>query len=134
MFKLAWRPPRIDYTVHVDHWVYALASLDRFGDKKPLCKLLRDCDLSPEVGEYLADLIERRNVPLPNGHPRTPAYTIGDHNMDLSLALNDVSRYRRSGMSLEAALEKAANEWGLDIDTLRLSRQGRHTSLRRAKK
>jgi hypothetical protein len=130
MRKLAWKRPQIDYTIHLDFWVDALAQLDGRGDKKPLQRLLRDCELQSEVGEYLADLIERRCVPLPRGRPSVPAYTIGDVNMSHLLALRNVDDYRQR-MSLEDALEKAANESGLTVTALRLSFQGRHTSLRR---
>jgi hypothetical protein len=132
MRKLAWRPPRIDYTIHIEYWVDALTALDQFGDKKPLCGFLRNCELSSEVGEYLADLIERRCVPLKKGRPRTPAYTLGDLNIQYLNALYNVEAYRQEGMSLDDALEEAANESGLSLTSLRLSHHGSHTSLRRS--
>ncbi len=59
----------------VDHqWVDALYQLEqaRPKNKKPLCDLIRDCEL-PEVARVcLVDLIERRFPPPPLGHKRTP--------------------------------------------------------------
>jgi hypothetical protein len=117
-----------------DDWIEALVALDQGKDKKPLTDMLRsDCALSSNVREYLADLIERHCTPLPRGRPKTPAYTIGDKNIAHFIALKFVQAYRRAGMPLEDALEKAAKERsGLTVTALRLSYQGRHTSLRRS--
>ena len=124
--------------IHLDFWIDALATLDQSGDKEPLTALLRDESflqhMLPELGEYLADLIERRCVPLPKGRPKTPVYTTSDMAMSHSLALKQVDAYRQEGMSLEDALEKAAKESGVSVTALRLSFDGKHTSFRRSKK
>jgi hypothetical protein len=119
------------------NWIQALDQLEarswlgEGGDKKPLTDLLRsDCELPKEVREWLADLIERGVPPSPN-RPRTPAYTISDVSLLHLIAVKIVRDYRQQGMSEEAALEEAAKESGLTVETLRLSVQGRNSSLRR---
>lgn len=118
-------------------WIAALEELRTSGDKKPLQRLLRNCELSPEVGEYLADLIER-GVPSPpkGGKPRTPIYfgKMSDKNAYHEQAIFDVRVYRQEGLSLDDALKKAAKLWGLNETSLRLSYTGHHTSFRRAMK
>ncbi len=121
------------------NWIEALDQIeerpwlsDNGSNKKPLTDLLRsDCELPKEVREWLADLIERRCVPLPVGRPRTPVYTISDTSLLHLLAVQWVRKYRREGMSEEAALEEIAKECNINVTSLRLSFQGKNTSLRR---
>jgi hypothetical protein len=110
-----WKRPQIDYTVHPDHWIWALYDLEDRGDKKPLCDLLRTCELSAEVGGYLADLIERRLPPKSRGRPRTPAYVVPEVIISHELVLRAVAKYRKMGMSEEDAIEKAATENDLAV-------------------
>jgi hypothetical protein len=116
-------------------WVEALDELDRLRDKKPLQRLLKsDCELSPKMRRYLADLIERRCVPLPKGRRHTPIYTITEKEVRHCFAHWDVADNRKLGMSLDDAIKKAANRFHLNTTSLRLSLEGRHTSLRKSMK
>jgi hypothetical protein len=54
-------------------WLTALDQLDRLGNKEPLLHLLSsNCELSPKVRTYLADLIVRGVRPSKK-HPHRPA-------------------------------------------------------------
>jgi hypothetical protein len=121
-------------------WVEALEDIDYIDndhDKKPLTRLLRsDIELSPLVRDYLADLIDRRCVPLDRRHKRLPAYHHGlsPLNWHYMMTHQEVDAYRQEGLSLDDAIEKAATKEGLNASTLRLSYSGKHTSFRRARK
>jgi hypothetical protein len=85
----------------IDDWVDALTHLDMFIQKEPwgpkthkeavapLCKLFRDqrAELSPDVREYLADLIERVELCRPKGRQKVPTYTISEANQNWYLAI-----------------------------------------------
>ncbi|SHL14836.1 hypothetical protein [Bradyrhizobium lablabi] len=116
-------------------WVEALEQLDRLKDKKPLRRLLEsDCELSSKVRQYLADLIERRCVPLPKGRPKTPAYIVSKDDALLMIAGESIRAYIQRGDSEEVALDKVEYETHLAKTALRNSYEGRRTSLRKSKK
>lgn len=115
-----------------DAWITALDRLDQLGDKEPLKELLR-LNLPPKIGDYVADLIERRCTPLPKGHPRTPAYTISRADAKLLIAHDSVLAYVQRGLSVKVALEKVAKECDLDHDQLANSYKGKRGSLNRSK-
>jgi hypothetical protein len=111
-------------------WEDALDQLED-GDKKRLCQLLRsDLELTPLAREWMADLIECRCIPLPKGRRKTLAYTQSDKAIDHWLAHDDIKRFRKTGMSENDALQKAAKINGLTVTALKLSREGHHRSFR----
>jgi hypothetical protein len=118
-----------------DPWVVALDQLDRFGDKDPLVALLRsECDITPTIRSYIADLIER-GIDKPGTRPRIPTY----YKMSITLqilehAVQAVHEYIASGMLEEVALENVAVDWYIDLSTLRLAFRGKHSALTRSKK
>jgi hypothetical protein len=115
-----------------DAWLIALDRLDRLGNKEPLKELLR-LNLPPKIGDYVADLIERRCVPIPKGRPRTPAYTISRAEAKLLAAHDSVKAYVQRGWTVKVALEKVATERNLDHDQLANSYKGRRGSMNRSR-
>ena len=112
-------------TLH--RWRKALAAI-KDGDKEPLKQCLTSCELQSEVGQMLADLIERCRVPLPRG--RRPANPVTAKQDAQHSALVDEWLFRKAGMSKDEAIKKAALENGLSETTVKLLCEGRHRSFR----
>jgi hypothetical protein len=120
-----------------EDWLNAFKAVDQHGDKKPLTALLRSTrEQSPIVHEYLADLIERKMVPVPMGRSRIAAYDRSDIERRLLLAVYVVRNYyiKALGYGIQAAIEKAAQDFAISPDTLGDAYAGRRTVARRIRK
>jgi len=128
----------IDDSLRIDEdWLNAFKAADEKGDKcdkRPLTTLLRSGrKLVPAVRDFLADLIERKLVPLPKGPSRIPAYDLSDIEKQLLLAVMSAHDYvERCGDSVQDALVKAAKEYPeISVDTLAAAYAGQRTLARR---
>jgi hypothetical protein len=118
-------------------WIVALDRVDRLGDDTQLNALLATADPSPTIAKYIEDLIERRQARKgkSSGRPRKPAYApFGLKDLLLMIAKETVRSYVRSGMSVEAAVDKVTAETGYTRREVDDAYNGRRPSLRKARK
>jgi len=118
-----------------EDWLNAFKAVDEKGDKKPLTALLRSGrELAPAVRDFLADLIERKTVPVPPHRPKTPAYDQSDAEAWLLLAIESVHGYVNEGYGVQGAVDKAAEEYSILPNVLANAYAGRRGSTARINK
>jgi hypothetical protein len=118
-------------------WVDALEAIDLRGDKTLLCSLLRnpEAELSPDVRDYLADLIERKEFKRRQGRQKVAAYAvISETNWRWELGCSLTRSYIQSGDPEDTALDKAAAEISRSREQLKSVFHGKHGAFNRSKK
>src|SRR5262245_38339474 len=113
-------------------WIDALRELDLRGNKAPLIKLLRDkrTSLPNDARWHVADALERFQLNLiqgGRGGRRTPSYDLSMHVAQLDAATKSVRRAVKDGMSLDEAVSRKAEHYGVDEEALRSDLAGKHT-------
>ena len=119
----------------IQPWIDALRKFDQCADKGPLLELLKsERSLPKEARWYLADLLQRYNLKRPRGWRTTPAYDRSQGEAKLIWADESVRGSIKKGENVDSAIELAARVYGVNSETLRLFRAGKHSSARRMKK
>jgi hypothetical protein len=118
-----------------EDWLNAFKALDEKGDKKPLTALLRSGrELVPAVRDFLANLIERRMKPVPKHRAPNAVYDRSPAEARRLLAIESVRAYIKEGYGEQDALDKAALEYEIPVNTLADDYANRYAPLRRIRK
>lgn len=118
----------------INVWALAVEAIDLGGDKAPLVKLLRsNAELPPEGRAFVADLLERYELRMRKGKPRTPAYDRTLVEAILLICIQRIREYRDRGIKLDDALDMAAEEFRFDRDKLKDAYAGKRGGSRRIK-
>jgi hypothetical protein len=111
-------------------WVDALHAVDNNKDIGPLLNLLGRC-VPEQVLPYLKDLFERRGLSGRRSR-RHPLYSRTPREIEIKSACDMVRRYvQHERLSVAAALERTAQETGIEEDTLANAYNKKRTSARR---
>jgi hypothetical protein len=82
---------------------------------------------------FLADLLQRHELKRPRGRQSVPAYDRSDKEAILHIAKDNIRR-RPKGMSLDEAIERVTQKFGLGVELVSNHYHGRRGSSLRLRK
>lgn len=97
-------------------WLDAIATVDWHHNPQPLLALMSTAPPPKQVLPYMEDLFNRKFGPKKAGRPK-PLYGRADRKTLYELACSRI-RARPKGMSVRAAVDREARQWGLDDHSL----------------
>jgi hypothetical protein len=115
-------------------WIDAIRDIDKDSDSRDLVGLLRsNYPMTDAARQYLADLINRRQLKRKKGRQKTPAYTESEVDQRVFLAEDAVEALVEGGDSVLTSLAKVSKDARITEGSLVNARAGKRGAARRLK-